>query len=141
MGGSRSDAASLCSLKLSSDPLDADLSLVTVPEDSEGATTYKIHSMVRITGPCVSACTLILQVPNERICIGRYAALGFHAPTVTLPVSNARQEAFFLRAAIDILWRAYPPPIRKWITEHGGLTGRLRYLTGPALRGLFRACK
>jgi hypothetical protein len=41
------------------------------------------HSGDRIVidGPCLSACTLVLStIPRIRICVTRYAIVGFHAP-------------------------------------------------------------
>jgi len=63
---------------------------------------------VRIVGPCVSACTVLLSyVPRQNICVTRNAYLGFHWATTAFHTQE--------------LWSAYPPDIRQWISQHGGL--------------------
>jgi hypothetical protein len=50
---------------------------------------------VRIAGPCVSACTILLgYIPRGRICVGSRASLGFHLATPDFVTQD--------------LWRAYP---------------------------------
>jgi hypothetical protein len=66
---------------------------------------------VRIVGPCVSACTLVLSyVPRRNICVMPNAYLGFHWATTAFHTQE--------------LWSAYPPDIRQWIYQRGGLTVR-----------------
>jgi hypothetical protein len=82
---------------------------------------------VRIAGPCVSACTILLgYIPRDRICVTPNASLGFHAAT--------------MQFATEDLWQAYPADIRSWINEHGGLTRQLIYLQGPTLFKFFHKC-
>src|SRR5262245_28334011 len=40
----------------------------------------KAGNRIRIMGSCESACTLVLQIPMERICFGEWAQLRFHMP-------------------------------------------------------------
>ena len=80
---------------------------------------------VRITGPCASACTLVLALP--RTCVEGYGALGFHAASG--PEGTAA------------LMRAYPPRIRAWIADRGGLSGVVRWLTGPELWRRMPVCR
>jgi hypothetical protein len=83
---------------------------------------------VEIVGPCVSACTILLgYIPNKNICVTPKASLGFHQGT--LPVIT------------EELLRAYPPNIRSWISDHGGLTSQLIWLGPPEIYRFFRKCR
>jgi hypothetical protein len=54
---------------------------------------------VRIVGPCVSACTVLVgYVPRRNICVMPNAYLGFHWATTAFHTQE--------------LWSAYPPDIR-----------------------------
>jgi hypothetical protein len=82
---------------------------------------------VRIVGPCVSACTVLLSyVPRQNICVTRNAYLGFHWATIAFHTQE--------------LWSAYPPDIRQWISQHGGLTDQMIWLQAPAIYRYFRRC-
>src|SRR5947209_11732817 len=72
---------------------------------------------VVIDGPCLSACTLVLDlVPSNRICVTRRAILGFHAAR-----SVDRQGRFYAEPeASRIVQDAYPAPVREWIARRGG---------------------
>jgi hypothetical protein len=83
-------------------------------------------AQIVIDGPCASACTLYLGLPENQVCAAPHAALGFHAG------SGAEATAK--------LWAAYPPRIREWIMAHGGLTDVVRWLTGPELFKRMRVC-
>ena len=79
---------------------------------------------VRIVGPCVSACTVLIgYIPREHICVVPGAYLGFHWATTQF----ATQE----------LWSTYPADIRQWISEHGGLTNQLIWLQAASHLPLF----
>jgi hypothetical protein len=82
---------------------------------------------VRIAGPCVSACTILLgYIPRERICVSSKASLGFHLATPDFVTED--------------LLRAYPLDIRLWIAQHGGLTHQIIWLQAPDIYGYFRKC-
>ena len=82
---------------------------------------------VRIAGPCVSACTVLLgYIPRKDICVTPKASFGFHLAT--------------MQFATDDLWRAYPEDIRAWINKHGGLTYQVIWLQVPELYKYFRKC-
>ena len=91
-----------------------------------------------IDGTCSSACTMVLGiVPSGRICMTRQAVLGFHA---------AWQRSLFGSATINqpatrTLMSFYPPPIRQWIVQHGGLNEQMIYLSGPKLFAMYRTCR
>jgi hypothetical protein len=82
---------------------------------------------VRIVGPCQSACTVLLgHIPRERICVTPQARFGFHL--AKFPSSTA------------ILWDAYAPDIRAWITAHGGLKPDFMWMGAPDIYRYFHKC-
>jgi len=93
---------------------------------------------VVIDGPCLSACTLVLAtVPANRICVTRRAILGFHGAR-----SVDRRGRFSAEPlASELVLAAYPPPVRHWIEQRGGLTSRLLLLRGRELAGMYRMCR
>ncbi len=77
-------------------------------------------AQVRILGTCISACTLLLGVPNA--CVSPSARLGFHGPGTRqngLPLPRAEYERVSLQMA-----SLYPPQIRNWFMA------RARKITG-----------
>jgi hypothetical protein len=82
---------------------------------------------VRIVGPCVSACTVLIgYIPRQHICVAPGGYLGFHWTTAGF----ATQE----------LWSAYPSDIRLWISQHGGLSDQMLWLQAPSIYRYFRKC-
>src|SRR5438045_6216474 len=77
---------------------------------------------VVIDGPCLSACTLVLDmVPSNRICVTRRAILGFHAAR-----SIDQQGRMYAEPeASELVLQAYPAAVRGWIRRHGGLSSRM----------------
>lgn len=93
---------------------------------------------VVIDGPCLSACTLVLSmVPDERICVTRRAALGFHAARSV----DRRGRSYAEPHATELVLSAYPAAVRDWIRSHGGLTSRLLVLRGRALAAIYPRCR
>lgn len=93
---------------------------------------------VVIDGPCLSACTLVLDmVPNDRICVTRRAILGFHAAR-----SVDRQGRMYAEPeASQLVLEAYPAAVRGWILRRGGLTSRLLLLRGRELAAIYPRCR
>jgi hypothetical protein len=82
---------------------------------------------VRITGPCQSACTVLLgHIPRSRICVMPNASFGFHLALV--------------ESATRTLWNAYQSDIRGWIKAHGGLTKQFIWMRAPDIYRYFRKC-
>jgi hypothetical protein len=91
---------------------------------------------VEIDGTCASACTMLLGViPRNRICVTPRAVLAFHSAWT--PTSEGEQIS---SAGNYYLWSNYPPAVRKWIIQHGGLHERIIYLSGPELAAMYPAC-
>jgi hypothetical protein len=94
---------------------------------------------VIIDGSCLSACTLVLgMVPREHICVTSRARLGFHAAWRKND-KTARQVA--AADGTQLLMETYPPEIRSWIAQRGGLTTQVIYLSGRELAAMYPACK
>jgi len=92
---------------------------------------------VIIDGNCHSACTLVTIIPKERICVTRRAVLGFHAGWVDDRNGNRSTSAEGTR----VLFELYPPGIRNWINDHGGLGSRVILLKGRELMGFYPRCE
>lgn len=104
---------------------------VRILEDRGGAlSTYvarvqHLHitgERVIIDGPCLSACTVHLNLPAGQVCATPRAVLGFHSaldPQLGLPLPAVNAE----------LMRIYPAKVRAWVNQRGGLW--LTMLTAP----------
>jgi hypothetical protein len=93
---------------------------------------------VVIDGPCLSACTLVLDlVPNDRICVTRRAILGFHGARSV----DRHGRTFAEPEASALVLRAYPAPVRDWILRRGGLKSRLLLLRGRELAAIYPRCR
>jgi hypothetical protein len=93
---------------------------------------------VVIDGPCLSACTLVLDlVPNNRICVTRRAILGFHAARSI----DRRGRTYAEPEASEVVLAAYPAAVRDWIRRRGGLTSRLLLLRGRELASIYPTCR
>jgi hypothetical protein len=93
---------------------------------------------VVIDGPCLSACTLVLDmVPPDRICVTRRAVLGFHAARSI----DQRGRMYAEPEASELVLAAYPAPVRNWISRRGGLTSRLLLLRGRELAAMYPTCR
>jgi len=85
------------------------------------------HPNVRITGLCLSACTVLLgYIPRSDICVTDGGVLGFHLATMEFATKQ--------------LLEAYPDDIREWIDQHGGLTYEVLWLQAPELFHFFQKC-
>jgi len=92
-----------------------------------------------IDGPCLSACTLFTAlIPRDRVCVTRRAVLGFHAASY---YDDARRSLVPTRSGTRLVMGLYPPEIRRWIDQHGGLTPRILALRGPELAALYNSCQ
>jgi hypothetical protein len=92
---------------------------------------------VVVDGNCLSACTLVLGVvPRERICATQRARFGFHA--AWMPDRDGRPVTSPL--GTQALWSIYPASVRRWITQHGGLSRKMIFLQGEDLNGIVANC-
>ena len=92
---------------------------------------------VIIDGTCASACTMLLgMIPRQRICVTPRAVLAFHAAWDPMPDG----EHVVNEAGNRYLWSNYPPDVRKWISQHGGLRQQIIYLRGAELQEMYPPC-
>jgi hypothetical protein len=92
---------------------------------------------VVIDGRCLSACTMVIgMIPRGRVCVTPNAVLGFHA-------AFRRTSDGSIVASTDatkFMFNAYPPEVRKWINQRGGLTTQMIFLTGRELAAFVPPC-
>ena len=82
---------------------------------------------VRIVGPCVSACTVLLgYIPRQNICVTPGAYFGFHVATTIF--------------ATEDLLRAYPADVRAWLDQRGRLSNQVLWMQAPVTYRFFRKC-
>src|SRR6478609_510968 len=92
---------------------------------------------VIIDGLCASACTIVLgAVSHNKICVTSHASLGFHAAWDF----GANGRAITNAEATQMLYSMYPTPVRRWISQRGGLTPRMIFLRGKQLQALYKPC-
>jgi hypothetical protein len=92
---------------------------------------------VIIDGKCLSACTMVIgMLPRDRICATPNAILGFHAAFRTTWYGGMVDST----DATKFMMNAYPPQIRKWINQHGGLTAQMIFLMGRELATFVPTC-
>ena len=95
------------------------------------------NESIMIDGLCASACTIVLgAVSPDRICVTSRANLGFHAAWDF----GARGQAVTNPEATRMLFAMYPPNIRRWINQRGGLKPRMIFLSGRQLSSMYRPC-
>lgn len=93
---------------------------------------------VIIDGSCLSACTMVLgAIPRDHLCVTSRARLGFHAAWRF----SESGRPIVSPEGTDLLMSSYPPQVRDWIMEHGGLSPRLIFLTGRELASMYPACR
>jgi hypothetical protein len=93
--------------------------------------------MVIIDGLCASACTIVLgAVPHDKICVTSHASLGFHAAWDL----DDNGHAITNPEATHMLYSMYPPPVKRWINQRGGLTSRMLFLRGKELMSMYHPC-
>jgi hypothetical protein len=91
------------------------------------------HVPVVLRGVCESACTFVLSLPREQVCVEDTASLGFHLATV-----NGKNEPELTGTLIR---RWYPESVRRWLS-----TRKLRtaptYMTAKEIveLGIFAKC-
>src|SRR5262249_14491064 len=92
---------------------------------------------VVIHGKCLSACTIgIGMVARDHVCVTSRAVLGFHA-------AFRRTETGTIVASTDatkFMMDAYPPAVRKWLRQRGGLTNQMIFLSGSELATFVPSC-
>jgi hypothetical protein len=100
---------------------------------------------VIIDGTCASACTLFLNItPVADVCITPRARLGFHSAAIR----KSPWEVEYSEAGTDMVYKAYPQPIKALLREkgwsggelEGWKEGRLIWLESSDLKPFYRSC-
>lgn len=91
---------------------------------------------LRVMGACVSACTLILALPANRICVGPRAAFGFHQPFFANAASVATSDLG------KAMYDTYPSFAQQWLqARFGGLpAGRPQFMGYDVLKRHYPTC-
>ena len=79
---------------------------------------------------------VIGMVPRDHVCATPNAVLGFND-------AFRRTETGAIVASTDatkFMMDAYPPAVRKWIRQRGGLTNQMIFLTGSELAAFVPSC-
>ena len=88
---------------------------------------------VRVNGPCVSACTMMLWlVPKTRVCITPRAKFGIHMVSVD-DVPNRRATRSFVKN--------YPAWVKAWLKTKPRLTDDLTWLYPKDIGNNLKRCK
>ncbi len=111
------------------------------------AAIKKSDKKVVIDGLCASACTLVLGlIKHNNICVSPRASLGFHVASDPAPGSSPsailKGKAVMIpnKLATNFMFYIYPPNVRRWITEHGGLRQEMIFLGGSDLKRMYKGC-
>lgn len=90
---------------------------------------------VVLRGICISACTFILMLPKDQVCVEPTASLAFHLATDGDGPDEAYTQA--------LIRRYYPPAVQKFLDGKKLKENREEYLTATDIvtLGIFPACK
>jgi hypothetical protein len=92
---------------------------------------------VVIDGNCLSACTLVLGlIPKSRVCATPRARFGFHAAWMP----DGEGHPVTSPMGTEALWNIYPSPVKRWISRNGGLSRKMIFMQGRAMRGIVAEC-
>ena len=93
---------------------------------------------VVIDGNCRSACTMVIGlIPRGQVCATPRAVFGFHAAFRRTSDGGTVTST----DATKFMMNAYPPEVRNWINQRGGLTTQMIFLTGSELAAFVPTCK
>lgn len=139
---SRIIAAVAAFLSLSSIAL-ADVKPIIIDNDSGGNIQFfamwydRVRDSgvpVRVRGMCDSACTIVLSLPREQVCMEPTASFGVHL------ASYNGESAPSLTGAMIRRW--YPEPVRKWLIGQTLHEAPLYMNANTVVRlGIFPACE
>lgn len=95
---------------------------------------------VEVTGICVSACTLVFELPRSQVCVYEGASFGFHLASV-----DGKGDPEITKV---IQRRYYPPSLVRWLEDHEREYGPLTlehvvYMSAKEVvaLGIFPYCK
>lgn len=90
---------------------------------------------VRFRGACISACTLLLSLPKEQLCVEPKAKFGFHLASI-----DGKPDVKETRFIMEVY---YPRPIINWIMKRWPLTRDVVFMDADEIKslGVVDACK
>lgn len=91
------------------------------------------QSLVRIAGPCDSACTLFLALPPKQLCLLPGASFRFHHPYGSTKRNND--------IAARYMMKSYPRWVQTWLRRNGGLTSSLKEMNHQYASRFIKRCK
>jgi len=89
-------------------------------------------SQVRFAGYCDSACTLLLALPNNKLCVEPSASFGFHRPYGSTKRGNKEAERYLVSQ--------YPEWVKTWISSQGGLQDEINRMPFEKVSAHIRPC-
>lgn len=92
----------------------------------------KNGAQVRISGRCDSACTLLLSLPSDSLCISGNATFGFHKAYGSSPDMN--------KWATNMMWKSYPDWVQEWLQSRGGIKNGITRMTFAKAASHLRRC-
>lgn len=88
---------------------------------------------VVFSGTCGSSCTLLLNLPADRLCVTPEATFLFHAPSAPTPSGVEAARAF--------LMSRYPRWVREWLAAQGGLSPTVKTMDAAYTRHFLKSCE
>lgn len=122
--------------------LSATASARTIKEDNGGRLeTYwdqvqaaaHVKEKIRFDGPCRSACTLFLLLPERQLCATPRVQFWFHQPYG----GDTPQDD---REAVQFMATHYPKWVRGWLRERGGLKKEFMIMEPSFILAHMRKC-
>ena len=97
---------------------------------------------LRVTGACMSACTPILALPADRICVGPNTLFGFHQPFRGDGRNERHQSDLPLTGLDGAMVETYPPFVQQGLkADYGGLpAGRPQFVRHDVLKSHYATC-
>ena len=110
-------------------------------EEAAKAIRKGARKLVIIEGPCMSACTILIDKVPEKVCLKPSAILGFHrggGPTLKY-LNEIPLYWYTVWERFDI---PYSPKVQKWINSRGGLPkdGMFIYMDATSAKKIWPAC-
>ena len=94
---------------------------------------------VEVDGVCISACTLVLMLPKDQVCVRPGTVFGFHMAWSGSP-ENYRPEPVITQHIIE---KYYPPAVQKWLEDKELTVTKIDYMPYKEIvsLGVLDACR
>lgn len=103
--------------------------------EAEGRQLAADKTQVIVDGPCISACTILVDLARANVCITRHAVLGYHQWTMGTPDGDGKHG--------DVTYKT--PGLNEYIKSRGGLpytpeTGHILMLNFNEAKQFYKPC-